>query len=171
MVVRDAAASVGRVWRGEIGLFRAAYGLGGVGGAFGAAVGDYFLDLRLGSDPAQWLLFAGAAIGELLFAWVCVVATSRARRRRHYGMIPVALALVFVWAQLLFTAGWVACSGLAAVGLATPPMRILIDDILKPEMQALLPPSERHRVESLAGHLGANAAENSRLPVQERASR
>lgn len=166
--VREPVAAFARAWRGELSLYRAAYGLGGVGGALGAAFGDCLLDLSMRGSYINSLVFAAAALGELGFAWICVVGTWRARRKGRHGAISIGLALAFVWAQLLFTAGWVVCSGLADIGLTSPPMEILAEDVLKPEMQALLSPGEAVWAASLLGHLTTDSKEKPR-PSEKRA--
>jgi uncharacterized membrane protein len=125
-----------------VSLYEAAYALGGLSALFGSFVGDYFLDLPARHNgPVGWLCFAVAALAELLFALVCVVAATRARHGRNgrrYGPIAVGLALAFVWVQLTFTAGWIGWSALAGMGLTSAPIDALVDKLLPPEWQAIL---------------------------------
>ena len=69
------------VWRGEIGLYRAAYGLGGLGLALVSLVGDGFLSSAARAGGAiGWLSYVVAGTGELAFASTAIVATWRAAR-------------------------------------------------------------------------------------------
>lgn len=131
-----------KIWQGEVSLYEAAYALGGLSALFGSLVCDYFLDLpaRHG-DWLTWLCFTIAAIAELVFAFACVVATWRARRRRdgpRYGPVAIGLALAFVWAQLAFTTGWIGWSAIAGMGLTAPPIHRVVNDLLQPKWQAIL---------------------------------
>lgn len=151
--IRRLAISSAQVWRGQLSLYRAAYGLGGIGGALGSAIGDYVLDLSSHGGAFQWILFVVVGLGELAFAWVCVVATWRAARWRSYGIISVGFATAFVWVQFVFTAAWIGCSGLAGLGLAVAPITIAANNVFKPEIRALLPPSDRAWSETLLRNL------------------
>jgi hypothetical protein len=131
-----------KIWRGELSLYEAAYALGGLSALFGSLVGDYFLDLpaRHG-DLLAWLCFAVAAIAELVFALLCTVATWRARHGsdgRRYGPVAIGLALAFVWVQLAFTTGWIGWSAMAGMGLTSPPIDMMANDLLPPEWRAIL---------------------------------
>ena len=62
------------VWRGEIGLYRAAYGLGGLGLALVSLVGDGFLSSAARTGGAiGWLSYVVAGTGELAFASTAIV--------------------------------------------------------------------------------------------------
>ena len=130
------------IWRGELSLYEAAYALGGLSALFGSLVGDYFLDLPARhSGLVGWLCFTVAAIAELLFVFVCVVAAWRARYGRdgrRYGAIAVGLALAFVWTQLAVTAGWIGWSAMAGMGLTSPPIDTVVSDFLQPKWQEIL---------------------------------
>lgn len=130
-----------KIWRGDVGLYEAAYALGGLSALFGSLVGDYFLDLPARhSDLLAWLCFTIAAIAELAFALLCVVATWRARRRRdgrRYGSVAIGLALAFVWVQLAFTTGWIGWSAMAGMGLASPPIDRVVNDLLQAEWREI----------------------------------
>jgi hypothetical protein len=106
-----------RVWRGELSLYRAAYGLGGLGLAVVSLLGDVVLDTSASAGNAiGWLSFIAVALSQLAFAWVSLVATWRAARTRRaggraYGTIATSLALAFVCTQLVLTAAWIGWSG------------------------------------------------------------
>jgi hypothetical protein len=130
-----------KIWRGELSLYKAAYALGGLSALFGSLVGDYFLDLPARhSGAAGWLYFTLAAIAELAFACVCVIATWRARHgwngRRH-SAIAIGLALTFVWVQLVFTTGWIGWSAMAGLSLTSPPIDTLVNGLLLPKWQEI----------------------------------
>jgi hypothetical protein len=123
-----------RVWRGELGLYRSAYALGGLSFALVSLIGDTILDMSASAGGATgWLCYSAVGLGELAFAWVAVVATWRAVRRgsrsRAYGPISICLALAFVWIQLVLTAGWIGWSGLAGLGLGPTPVDILLPNL------------------------------------------
>jgi hypothetical protein len=62
--------------RGEIGLYRAAYGLGGLGLALASLAGDALLSSAASTGGAiGWLVYVAVAAGEVAFAWFSVVAT------------------------------------------------------------------------------------------------
>lgn len=133
--------SLTKIWRGELSLYQAAYGLGGLGAVVASLIGDYALDLstRLGGLTG-WVVFATASTGELVYAWLCVVATWRSRSRgpgQPYGTAAIVVAVAFVWSQLLFTAAWTCWNGLATSGLIATPAEVLITHIIKPEWQML----------------------------------
>jgi hypothetical protein len=120
-----------RVWRGDIGLYRAAYGLGGLGFAIVSLFADLVIDMSASTGGwIGWLSFTAAALGEIAFAWLCIVATWRSVQGRRaagraYGRVAVSLALMFVWFQLVITAGWICWSSLAGLGLASKPTDIV----------------------------------------------
>lgn len=121
-----------RAWRGEIGLYRAAYGLGGLGLVLVSLQGDALLSVSAAVGGAiGWLSYVAGGTSELAFAWVSIVATCRAARRgrpgggRAYGSLAVGLAFAFVGMQFVLIAGWTGWSGLAELGVAPEP-----DDIL-----------------------------------------
>jgi hypothetical protein len=98
-----------RAWRGEIGLYRAAYGLGGLGLVIISLLGDAILSIAAFAGGAiGWLSYLTGGAGELAFAWVSIVATWRAARRGRpggaYRPIAVGLAFAFVGVQLVLTA-------------------------------------------------------------------
>jgi hypothetical protein len=132
---KSLAAVVRNIWRGEIGLYRAAYGLGGVEFAFASLLGDIVLSLsRWVGGVVGWTLFGTVGLGEIAFAWICVVVTSRAARSgwsgQHYGHLAIGLALTFVGSQLIFTAIWIAWTGLAGLGVLASPDVVLARSIL-----------------------------------------
>jgi len=120
-----------RVWRGEVGLYRAAYGLGGLGIALVSLLGDTLLSISaFAGGLIGWLSYIAGGAGEFAFAWVSIVATWRAAQRgrpdgRPYGRMAVGLALAFVGLQLILVTAWTGWSGLAELGVAPEP-----DDIL-----------------------------------------
>jgi hypothetical protein len=121
-----------RAWRGDIGLYRAAYGLGGVGLALVSLLGDTLLSVSsfIGGFTSWFSYIVGGA-AQLGFAWVSIVATWRAARKmrpdgRAYGRIAVGLALAFVGIQFILVTTWTAWSGLAGLGVAPEPDDILL---------------------------------------------
>ena len=114
-------------WRGEIGLYRAAYGLGGLGLVLVSLLGDALLSISAFTGGAiGWLLYIAGGAGELAFAWVSIVATWRAAHRGRpgggaYRPVMVGLAFAFVGIQLVLTAAWTGWSGLAELGVAPEP--------------------------------------------------
>jgi hypothetical protein len=116
-----------RAWRGEIGLYRAAYGLGGLGLVLVSLLGDALLSISAFTGGAiGWLLYIAGGAGELAFAWVSIVATWRAAHRGRpgggaYRSMMVGLAFVFVGIQLVLTAAWTGWSDLAELGVAPEP--------------------------------------------------
>lgn len=65
-----------RDWREEIGLYRAAYGLGGLGLALVSLLGDILNSLSaFAGGFIGRLSYSLGGAGELAFAWVPVVAT------------------------------------------------------------------------------------------------
>jgi hypothetical protein len=130
-----------KIWHGELSLYQAAYGLGGVGAVVATLLADYALDLstRLTGLTAG-VVFAIAAFGELIYAWACVVATWRSRRRgagQPYSAGAVVLAVAFVWSQFIFTAAWTCWNGLATSGLIATPADVLISRVIEPEWNEL----------------------------------
>ncbi len=121
-----------RAWRGDLGLFRSAYGLGGLGFALVSLLGDTSLDFSASAGGATgWIFYIAVALGELTFAWVSSVATWRAAQRgrangRRYGSVAIGLALAFVGLQLVFTAAWTGWSGLAGLGFVPEPGNVLL---------------------------------------------
>lgn len=118
-----------RAWRGEIGLYRAAYGLGGLGLLLVSLLGDTVLYAFAGAVP-NWLSYVAGSSGELAFAWVSIVATWRAAQRgrpggRACGPIAVGFAFAFVGIQFLLIAAWTGWSGFAELGLVPEPGGIL----------------------------------------------
>ena len=103
-------------WRGELGLYRTAYGLGGIGFSVVAVVAELTLDRFAQSGRAAvWLSTIAAVAGELAFAWFLGVATWRALRRgrpdgRRYGRIGAGFALLFVGLQIGTTLAGMAVS-------------------------------------------------------------
>jgi hypothetical protein len=120
-----------RAWRGDIGLYRAAYGLGGLGLALVSLLGDALLSVSaFAGGVFGCLSYIAGGAGELAFAWVSIVATWRAARRvqpngRAYGPVAVGLALAFVGIQFILVTVWIGWSGLAELGVAAEP-----DDVL-----------------------------------------
>jgi hypothetical protein len=120
-----------RAWRGEIGLYRAAYGLGGLGLAFVSLLGDALLSISaFAGGVFGCLSYMAGGAGELAFAWVSIVVTWRAAQRgrpngRAYGPMAVGLAFAFVGIQFLLITAWTGWSGLAELGVAPEP-----DDVL-----------------------------------------
>jgi hypothetical protein len=121
------------VWRGEIGLYRAAYGLGGLGLALVSLLGDGFLSsAALAGGLAGGLSYIVAGTGELAFAWITIVATWRAARTGRpdgalaYGSVAIGVAFAFVGMQFVLTAGWVGWNGLAGLGAAPEPEQYLL---------------------------------------------
>ncbi|HLY58707.1 MAG TPA: hypothetical protein VKS60_24300 [Stellaceae bacterium] len=89
-----------RAWRGELGLYRTAYGLGGIGLSLVAVAAELTIDRFAESGRAVWLSTIAAVAGELAFAWFLCVATWRALRRgrpdgRRYGRVGTFFALLF----------------------------------------------------------------------------
>ena len=71
-----------RAWHGEIGLYRAAYGLGGLGLALVSLLGDALLSISpFAGGIVGCLSYMAGGAGELAFAWVSIVATWRAAQR------------------------------------------------------------------------------------------
>jgi hypothetical protein len=120
-----------RAWHGEIGLYRAAYGLGGLGLALVSLLGDALLSISaFAGGIFGCLSYMAGGAGELAFAWVSIVATWRAARRgrpdgRPYGSIAVGLALAFVGIQFILITGWTGWNGLAELGIAPEPEDVL----------------------------------------------
>lgn len=121
-----------RAWRGEIGLYRAAYGLGGLGLALVSLAVDGFVSYAAVTGGAiGWLSYIVGALGELAFAWISIVATWRAARKsrasgnRTYGWLAVSVALLFVGTQFVLIAGWTGWSGLAGLGFVPDPDHVL----------------------------------------------
>jgi hypothetical protein len=120
-----------RAWRGEIGLYRVAYGLGGLGLALVSLLGDALLSIApFAGGAIGWLSYIAGGAGELAFAWVSIVATWRAARRgrpdgRGYRPMAIGLALAFVGIQFLLITAWTGWSGLAELGVSPKP-----DDVL-----------------------------------------
>ena len=120
-----------RAWRGEIGLYRAAYGLGGLGLTLVSLLGDGLLFVAaFGGGAISCLSYIAGGAGELAFAWVSIVATWRAARRGRsdgsgYGPTAVGLALAFVSIQFLLITAWTGWNGLAELGVTPEP-----DDVL-----------------------------------------
>jgi hypothetical protein len=131
------AAAALRAWRGEINLYRAAYGLGGLGLAVAALVGDAAVAVTGAmGDATGWVCWLAVNTGELLFAWIATVATWRSARRgrpdgRRYGPISVSLALLFVGAQLALTIGWMGWTAGAALGLAQEPAAVALNWLIR----------------------------------------
>jgi len=119
-------------WRGEIGLYRAAYGLGGLGLVLVSLLGDALLSVSGSLGGATgWLSYIAGGAGEVAFAWVSIVATWRAARRtrpdgRAYGPMAVGLAFAFVGIQFILVAAWTGWSGLAELGVASEPGDVLL---------------------------------------------
>jgi hypothetical protein len=120
-------------WRGEIGLYRAAYSLGGLGLALASLIGDALLSSAASTGGAiGCLVSAAVAAGELAFAWVfgrCYLASSAEKPDQQWsadGRLGVATALAFVAVQFFLLAGWIEWSGFAAVGFAPDPGRVLV---------------------------------------------
>jgi hypothetical protein len=131
------ASAVLRAWRGEISLYRAAYGLGGLGLAMVALLGDAAIAVTgaIGGETG-WVCWLAVSAGELLFVWIATVATWRSARRgrpdgRRYGPISVSLALLFVGAQLALTVGWTGWTAGAALGLAPEPGAIALNWLIQ----------------------------------------
>ena len=123
-------------------MYEAAYALGGVNALFGSIVGDYILDLPVRHEIGAigWFGFALVALAELAFAIVCAVAVWRAKRGWHrapYPAFAVALALLLVWSQLVFTLGWIGWSAVAGFGFVPAPMDTITNDLLQPQWNAL----------------------------------
>jgi hypothetical protein len=122
-----------RAWTGELGLYRSAYGLGGIGLSVAWLAGELAL-AEFGSGPvASWLGFLLVGAAELGFAGLVGVATWRAALRgsprgRPYGMIAVTLAFLFVLVQLASTLAWV---GLSAPGIGPRLEAALLNHLLK----------------------------------------
>jgi hypothetical protein len=127
-----------RAWRGEIGLYRAAYGLGGLGLVLVSLLGDALISISAFTGGAiGWLLYIAGGAGELAFAWVSIVATWRAAHRGRpgggaYRPMMVGLAFAFVGIQLVLTAAWTGWSGLAELGVAPEPGDILFRTVMLP---------------------------------------
>jgi hypothetical protein len=126
-----------KIWRGEVSLYRAAYGLGGVGAVALTSAGDFLVGFstRAGGIIAGGC-FALAAFGQLIFTWICIVATWRARRSgpgQPYPAIAIFCAVGFVWLQLALTAAWVGWSGLAELRLVSAPADVLMSRVFQPE--------------------------------------
>jgi hypothetical protein len=121
-----------RAWRGEIGLYRAAYGLGGLGLALVSLLGDALLSVSTFAGGAiGWLSYIAGGTGELAIAWISIVATWRAARRGRpgggaYRPLAVSLAFAFVGLQLVLIATWTGWSGLAELGVASEPSDVLL---------------------------------------------
>ena len=121
-----------RAWRGEIGLYRAAYGLGGLGLVLVSLLGDALLSISpISGGIFGWLSYMAGSAGELAFAWVSIVATWRAAQRgrfdgRAYRPIAVGLAFAFVGIQFALIVAWTGWSGLAELGVAPQPDDILL---------------------------------------------
>jgi|HubBroStandDraft_6_1064221.scaffolds.fasta_scaffold405193_2 hypothetical protein len=121
-----------RAWRGEIGLYRAAYGLGGLGLVLVSLLGDALLSVStFAGGGIGWLSYIAGGTGELALAWISIVATWRAARRGRpgggaYRPMAVALAFAFVCIQLLLVATWTGWSGLAELGVASEPGDFLL---------------------------------------------
>jgi hypothetical protein len=114
-----------RIWRGDIGLYRAAYGFGGIGVAIVLLLADALVSAPT-SSIAGWLSYLAGGTGELAFAWISVVATWRAARKgrpagRPYGPIPVGFAFAFVGIQLALIVAWTGWNGLADLGVLPDP--------------------------------------------------
>lgn len=129
-------SAVLRAWRGEITLYRAAYGLGGIGLAVASLLGDAVLEAAPAARHVGWLLWVAVSAGELLVAWVATVATWRSAQRDRrsgcrYGPIALALALSFVGVQLALTVIWIGWTGLARVRLAPRPAALLLNWIVR----------------------------------------
>ncbi len=101
-----------RAWHGELGLYRSAYGLGGVGLAVVSLLGDVVLiGLPPGGRVPAWLFETAIDLAELAFAWFICVATWRAALRgrpdgRPYGTISAGVALALVGLQLAIMIAW-----------------------------------------------------------------
>lgn len=124
-------------WRGEISVYRAAFGLGGIGLTIVTLLGDAVVEVtgaRGGAVAwACWLIVSG---GEVLFAWVAALATWRAARRgrpdgRRYRTIPVGLALVFVGTQLALMIGWTGWTAGAALGMTPEPAAVGLNWLIR----------------------------------------
>jgi hypothetical protein len=116
-----------RAWRDEISLYRAAYGMGGLGLVLVSLLRDVVL--YAGGAPG-WLSYIAGGSGQLAFAWISIVATWRAAQKgrpggRPYGLIAVGLAFAFVGIQFVLTAAWTGWSGLGELGVAATPGDIL----------------------------------------------
>lgn len=128
---RGPRSAIARAWHGEIGLYRAAYGFGGVGIALLSLLGDAVSDMSTSAGGAAgWLVFAAVSLCELGFAWLCMVATWRARHGQGTGKRPgpiaVALALLFVALQFVLTAAWIGWVGLSGLGWVSGPAGLLL---------------------------------------------
>jgi hypothetical protein len=116
-----------RAWRGEIGLYRAAYGLGGLGLVLVSLLGDVIL---CAAGAPGWLSHIAGSSGQLTFAWISLVATWRAAQRgrpgdRPYGPIAIGLAFAFVGIQFVMIAVWTGWTGLGDLGVVATPGGIL----------------------------------------------
>jgi hypothetical protein len=136
-VPASSASALVRAWRGEIGLYRAAYGLGGLGLAVASLLGDAVLEIAAAAGGASgWVAWVLVGAGELLCAWVAAVATWRSARRgrpggRRYGAMAVGLALIFVGVQLALTIAWTGWTALAGLGLAPAPATLALDRLIR----------------------------------------
>ena len=131
------ASAVLRAWRGEIGLYRAAYGLGGLGLALASLLGDAVSEAGASAGGAGgWISWVVVSAGELLLVWVAAVAAWRSARRgrldgRRYGPIAVGFALTFVGIQLALTIGWTGWTALAGFGLAPEPAAFALHRLIQ----------------------------------------
>jgi hypothetical protein len=112
-----------QVWLGELGLYRIAYGLGGIGLALVSLLADLVLDMAASvGDAVGWLAFLVIGAGQLAVAGIIVVGTFRAAKQRRpdgrvYGPIAVGLAVGFVCIQFVLTAVWIGWLGVADANL------------------------------------------------------
>jgi hypothetical protein len=126
-----------RTWHGEISLYRAAYGFGGIGLAAASLLGDSVLEAAASVGHAGgWLLWSIVSAGELLIAWIATVATWRSAWRGpagtgRYGFLAIGFALLFVGAQLVLTIGWTGWAAVAGLGLAPSPGFVLLDQVIR----------------------------------------
>jgi hypothetical protein len=128
----QARSALVRAWRGEISLYRAAYGLGGLALVAASFLGATVLEIsETAGIGAGWFSNLAGDVGGLAAAWFAFVATWRAAQRRRpngraYGVIAVSLALAFVGVQMLVTTAWTGWNGLAEIGMAPDPSSVLL---------------------------------------------
>lgn len=84
-------SALSRIWHGEISLYRAAYGLGGLGLAIASLLGDSVQDAAAAVGHASGLLlWSLASAGEILVAWLAWLATVACGAPRS-GARPLAV--------------------------------------------------------------------------------